>query len=173
MCWNELEEADWLFRRLVRRFVKERDKVDVEGVSLPALMVLNKLIRDGAQRLGDLGEELDFTSGAVTGLCDKLENKGLATRIRLEDDRRAIWLDITEQGRCLMDRHRNVGTRSITTLFDGLSSEQLKEFTQFSTQVINNLEQYAATLNRLAQDNEHNACVADVRNAKDSRFLSY
>ncbi|MBA9085869.1 DNA-binding MarR family transcriptional regulator [Fontibacillus solani] len=158
---------------MVRRFVKERDKVDVEGVSLPALMVLNKLIRDGSQRLGDLGEELDFTSGAVTGLCDKLESKGLAKRVRMEHDRRAIWLDITEQGRCLMDRHRNVGTRSITTLFEGMTSEQLKEFIQFSTQIVNNLDQYAATLNRLAQDNEHNACVTDVRNAKTSRFLSY
>ncbi|MNO29641.1 putative HTH-type transcriptional regulator YusO [compost metagenome] len=171
--WNELEEADWLFRRMVRRFVKERDKVEVEGVSLPALLVLNKLIRDGAQRLGDLGEELDFTSGAVTGLCDKLESKGLARRIRLEQDRRTIWLDITNQGRCLVDRHRNVGTRSITTLFDGLSSEQLSQLIQLCNQVIDNLEQYSATLNQLAQDNEKNACATDVRNAKESRYLSY
>lgn len=153
--WKQLEEADWLFRRLVRRFVKERDKVEIEGVSLPGMLVLHKLVRDGEQRLGDLGEELDFTSGAVTALCDKLENKGLAERKRKSNDRRAVWLDITAEGRAMLDRQRNIGASSIMTLFDDLSPEQLEQQIALSTLIFNKLEHYAEVLNRLAQDNEH------------------
>lgn len=29
--WERLEQTDHLFRKLVRRFVKERDRVSVEG----------------------------------------------------------------------------------------------------------------------------------------------
>lgn len=171
MNWTQLEEADWLFRKLVRRFVKERDKVEIEGVSLPGILVLQKLVKDGDQRLSDLGEELDFTSGAVTGLCDKLERQGLAKRNRKEDDRRTVWLHITDDGKKLLDRHRNMGTRSITTLFDNLSAEQLQHQIELSTQIFNNLEQYAIVMNRLAQENTQNAAVLlpyDIRQLKDS-----
>ncbi|WP_235218452.1 hypothetical protein [Paenibacillus sp. FSL R7-269] len=45
--WEQLEQADHLFRKLVRRFVKERDRVNVEGVALPGMLILHKIIRDG------------------------------------------------------------------------------------------------------------------------------
>ena len=44
---TRLEEIDWLFRRMVRKFVKERDKVSVEGIALPGLLILTKIARDG------------------------------------------------------------------------------------------------------------------------------
>lgn len=40
--WSQLEETDWIFRKVVRRFVKERDKVTVEGISLPGMLILQK-----------------------------------------------------------------------------------------------------------------------------------
>lgn len=119
------------------------------------MLVLHKLVRDGGQRLSDLGEELDFTSGAVTALCDKLEKKGLAERKRKEDDRRTVWLEITMEGRAMLDRHRNIGTRSIKKLFSDLSLEQLQQQIELSTRIFNNLEHYAEVLNQLAYDNEH------------------
>ncbi|MCZ4150673.1 MarR family transcriptional regulator, partial [Escherichia coli] len=97
--WEQLTRADDLFRKMVRRFVKERDRVSVEGVTLPAMLILQKIIRDGEQRLGDLAEQMDFTSGAITALSDKLEAAGYTVRRRKEDDRRTVLLDITAKGR--------------------------------------------------------------------------
>ncbi|MED4958109.1 MarR family transcriptional regulator [Paenibacillus macerans] len=151
--WELLEEADWLFRKMVRRFVKERDKVEVEGIALPGLLVMQKMIREGPQRLGDLAEELDFTSGAVTGLCDKLEQKGFARRVRQTLDRRTVWLDITEQGRAMMARNRNIGAACITLLFDGFSAEELKQMAGLFQKLTGNLEHFSGTLNALAESN--------------------
>ncbi|MEF2967031.1 MarR family transcriptional regulator [Paenibacillus sp. M1] len=151
--WDLLEEADWLFRKMVRRFVKERDKVEVEGISLPGLLVLQKMIREGPQRLGDLAEQLDFTSGAVTGLCDRLEKKGFARRIRKNSDRRTVWLDVTPRGREMMDRNRNIGTACITTLFADFSAGELEAMKGFFKQLAYNLEQFSGTLNTLAENN--------------------
>lgn len=151
--WELLEEADWLFRKVVRRFVKERDKVEVVGIALPGLLVMQKMIREGPQRLGDLAEELDFTSGAVTGLCDKLEQKGFARRVRQTLDRRTVWLDITEQGREMMARNRNIGAACITLLFDGFSPEELKQMAGLFQKLAGNLEHFSGTLNALAESN--------------------
>ncbi|WP_438448743.1 MarR family winged helix-turn-helix transcriptional regulator [Gorillibacterium sp. sgz5001074] len=154
--WILLEEADEFFRKMVRRFVKERDKVTVEGVTLPGLLILHKLLRDGEQRLGDLAEQLDLTSGAVTALCDKLENLGCAVRRRLPEDRRTVVLGITGKGRELWLRNRNIGQRCMTLLFEGFSKEELSGQIRVYRHVIDNLERFSSTLLELAKENaEH------------------
>lgn len=138
--WEALERTDWLFRKMVRRFVKERDRISVEGISLPGMLILHKIIREGEQRLGDLAEQLDFTSGAITALTDKLEKKGLTIRRRKEDDRRTVLLDITSSGREMYARNSNIGARCITLLFEGFTTEELEQQSQFYERVVANLE---------------------------------
>ncbi|MNW28984.1 Organic hydroperoxide resistance transcriptional regulator [compost metagenome] len=151
--WETLEKADWLFRKLVRRFVKERDRISVEGISLPAMLILHKIIREGEQRLGDLAEQLDFTSGAITALTDKLEKKGLTVRRRKEDDRRTVLLDITAKGREMYARNSNIGARCITLLFDGFTIAELERQSGFYERIIENLEGFSNTLLELAEQN--------------------
>jgi len=151
--WELLEEADWLFRKAVRRFVKERDKVSVEGIALPGLLILNIIRREGEQRLGDLADQLDFTSGAVTALCDKLEESGFAVRKRSEQDRRAVVLAITDKGKEMLDRNKEVGIHGITALFSGFSSEELTAQIGYYKQIIENLEGFSESMLLLAKQN--------------------
>ncbi|MFD1954216.1 MarR family winged helix-turn-helix transcriptional regulator [Paenibacillus thailandensis] len=159
--WLMLEELDWDFRRMVRKFVKERDKVNIEGVSLPGLLILRKLELEGEQKLGDLGEQLDFTSGAVTGICDKLEEKGFALRKRKPEDRRTVLLDITEAGKAFLARHAKVGERCITLLFEGFAPEELAAQIGYYKRIAANLERFSATILQLAQDAEQEAGLSD------------
>ncbi|GMK37663.1 hypothetical protein PCCS19_07170 [Paenibacillus sp. CCS19] len=177
--WSQLEEIDWLFRRMVRKFVKERDKVTVEGIALPGLLILNKVMRDGEQKLGDLAEELDLTSGAITALCDKLEKSGFAMRRRLEADRRTVMLDITNEGRDMLARNRSVGLQCIKLLFGSFTAQELESQKAAFTRITDNLEQYADNIMKLAkQDAEQeqpqpsiNRPVREV--PTKSNFLSY
>jgi len=175
--WQQLEETDWLFRKVVRRFVKERDRVTVEGISLPGMLILHKIIREGEQRLGDLAEELDFTSGAITALSDKLEAGGYTVRKRKEGDRRTVMLDITDKGREMVELNGNIGERCITLLFEGFTEAELTLQGDFYQRIISNLEGFSDTLLKLVKENE----VAALRNpeqkprttAKKSNYLSY
>lgn len=151
--WLLLEEADWHFRKMVRRFVKERDKIIVEGMSLPAFMILRKLERHGEQRLGDLAEEFDFTSGAVTALADKLEAAGLAWRRRMEEDRRTVFLRITAGGKRFLVRHGNIGLRCMMVLFAGFTEAELAEQARCYRRIIANLEEFSTVILRLAEEN--------------------
>ncbi|MFE6072998.1 MarR family winged helix-turn-helix transcriptional regulator [Paenibacillus sp. NPDC057886] len=180
--WETLEKTDWLFRKMVRRFVKERDRISVEGVSLPGMLILHKIIREGEQRLGDLAEQLDFTSGAITALTDKLEKKGLTIRRRKEDDRRTVLLDITASGREMFARNSNIGARCITLLFEGFTTEELEQQSQFYERVIANLEGFSDTLLELAENNvsqEHDPSTESDPEQKQrenigkSNYLSY
>ncbi|MGX4587627.1 MarR family transcriptional regulator [Paenibacillus chitinolyticus] len=141
--WALYEEADWLFRRLVRKFVKERDKISVEGITLPGMLILNSINREGEQRMGELAEQLDFTSGAVTALCDKLEAGGFAVRKRSESDRRSVALDITDKGRELLRRNSGLSGHMIDILFGGFSPEELAHQIAFSRRLLEKLEGFA------------------------------
>jgi DNA-binding MarR family transcriptional regulator len=180
--WEALEKTDWLFRKMVRRFVKERDRISVEGISLPGMLILHKIIREGEQRLGDLAEQLDFTSGAITALTDKLEKKGLTIRRRKEDDRRTVLLDITASGREMFARNSNIGARCITLLFEGFTTEELEQQSRFYERVIANLEGFSDTLLELAENNrkqEHDPSTKSDPEQKQSEhtgksnYLSY
>ena len=151
--WDRLEEVDWLFRKMVRRYVKERDRVTVEGITLPGMLILHKIIREGEQRLGDLAEQLDFTSGAITALSDKLEAGGYTVRRRKEEDRRTVFLDITDKGRDMYERNDNIGIRCITLLFEGFTEEEIALQSRFYERMISNLEGFSETLLTLARQN--------------------
>ena len=148
-----IEETDWLFRKMIRKFVKERDKIKIEGIMLPGFLILNKIIQDGEQRLTDLAEELDLTSGAITALCDKLEEKGFAVRKRHQEDRRMILLDITEDGLKFIKRNNNIRTNFMSVLFDGFSTEELQVQIEVIKRLAHNLEHLSNTTMKLSNEN--------------------
>ncbi|RJX38853.1 MarR family transcriptional regulator [Paenibacillus pinisoli] len=173
--WELLEEADWLFRKLVRRFVKERDKITIEGISLPGMLILNSISQQGDQRLGELAEQLDFTSGAVTALCDKLEDGGFAVRVRSEEDRRTVVLRITGQGRELLKRNRDAGAYMISILFEGFTSEELAAQVGSFKRLSRNVERFSDTVMAYAAEKQAGSEKAKSQepSSRTNRFISY
>ncbi|MCM3790858.1 MarR family transcriptional regulator [Domibacillus indicus] len=162
-----LEEADWLFRKMVRKFIKERDKITIEGVMLPGFLILKKIIQDGEQRLTDLAVELDLTSGAITAICDKLESRGFAARKRHKEDRRMVLLDVTDEGRAFLNRNSDIGANLISILFGGFSTEEIRLQIQLYSRLINNLEGLSGEIMSLEKESKKASSI------QNNRFLSY
>jgi DNA-binding MarR family transcriptional regulator len=56
---------------------------------------------DGYLRMHELAEQVHLTQSALSRLISRLERAGLVARGMCEDDRRAVWTEITEAGeRC-------------------------------------------------------------------------
>ncbi|GIO68696.1 MarR family winged helix-turn-helix transcriptional regulator [Paenibacillus sp. JTLBN-2024] len=175
--WAQMEEADWHFRKLVRRFVKERDKITIEGVPLPGMLILNAIVRDGEQGLGDIAEQLDFTSGAVTAICDKLEALGFAVRKRSKTDRRTVALDITEQGREMVARNREAGTYMIDALFGSFTFAELELLIFLFQRLHGRLEGFAEAVIQKAEsaggDLPTEAVCIKESGKRSNKFVSY
>ena len=78
--------------------------VQEHGLTLPQFGALEALYHLGPLSLGELAEKLLVTGGNVTYVIDRLENQGLVTRFRSEDDRRVVHAKLTETGRRLVAR---------------------------------------------------------------------
>ncbi|HEX4109323.1 MAG TPA: MarR family transcriptional regulator [Solirubrobacteraceae bacterium] len=80
------------------------------GLTFPryeALMLL-RLSRTGALPLGKIGERLQVHRTSVTGLVDRLEERGLVVRTAHATDRRTTLAEITPAGRELAEQATRV-----------------------------------------------------------------
>src|SRR5690242_14026398 len=74
-----------------------------EQVTLAQYRALVVLASRGRQRALDLAEALDVNQSTVTRMCDRLERKGLISRVRPADNRRIVITAISPVGRQLVD----------------------------------------------------------------------
>ena len=74
------------------------------GLSLAEFGALEALYHKGTLLVGELQRAVLKSSGGMTYVLDRLQDKGLARRRPCEEDRRAIYAELTEEGEALMDR---------------------------------------------------------------------
>ena len=74
------------------------------GVSQVEFSILELLFHKGRTPLQKIGDKILMTSGSITYTVDKLEKRGLVTRINCLDDRRVTYAELTNEGRALLDR---------------------------------------------------------------------
>ncbi len=65
------------------------------GVNATDLLCLNAVENAGGLTAGELAREAALTTGAVTGVVDRLERAGLARRVPDSADRRRVNIEVT------------------------------------------------------------------------------
>jgi len=78
----------------------------------------------------DLGKRLVVTRASITSVLDKLENKGLVTRITVPTNRRIYHVELTERGRSLVNKVEPVYRKYIHDALRVFSDKECKEIIQ-------------------------------------------
>ena len=90
-------------------------------LTLVQVRVLRRLAKR-PQALGQLGTELNLAPPSMTRLVDRLEERGLITRQRQEDDRRKVIAQLTDKGRRLVTTVPFLEGTAIRTAVDRMSA---------------------------------------------------
>lgn len=77
--------------------------------------VLGLLTLTGRRRVGELAEELGVRVPTITGIVDRLEERGLAARSRCEDDGRVVWVAALPAGERVAEAARDARRDVIAT----------------------------------------------------------
>lgn len=79
-----------------RRVTKEAARnVNLTG---PQLTVLKMLETFGDLSLSELSDRIRAQNSTVTGIIDRMEREGLVERARSKDDRRVVYIGLTDKG---------------------------------------------------------------------------
>lgn len=97
------------------------------GLSLAEFAALEALYHKGALLVGELQRAVLKSSGGITYVVDRLQEKGLVRRRPCEEDRRAIYAELTGEGRGLLDRIFPLHAASLQDAATGLSREEKEE----------------------------------------------
>jgi DNA-binding MarR family transcriptional regulator len=81
---------------------------------------------------------ISYDTGAMTRMLDRLEAKGLIRRRRSLDDRRAVFLELTEAGRAAYPRMRLRSTNVQNRFLHGFDREELRHLEGLLTRVLGN-----------------------------------
>ena len=105
-----------------------RHLIPSEGVSLTAGSTLALLLRSGALRLTALAEREAVSQPAMTGLVSRLECAGLVARGADPTDGRAVLVELTAQGRALVEGRRARRAAAMEELLDLLDPGERARF---------------------------------------------
>ena len=111
-------------------FAHVRRSLEPAGLSPGEFDVLGALRRAGAPyRLscGDLAEATLLTCSGMTHRLDVLERRGLIGRSACEADRRRVMVELTDDGRSLVDQAVELRTRDSAGLMARLDESERRE----------------------------------------------
>lgn len=106
---------------------KLEDDLDKLGLTPPQFYVLATIGYAGGLPFGEIGAKMMVTVSNLTGIVDRLEEKKLVSRRRDENDRRVVYVVLTEKGAKLYKNTIPLFEKSIAQIFSSLEKPQQKE----------------------------------------------
>ncbi|TXS47930.1 MarR family winged helix-turn-helix transcriptional regulator [Streptomyces sp. OR43] len=98
-------------------------------LSLTQLRVLG-ILRDRTPRMSDLAAFLGLDKSTMSGLIARAERRGLLTRGTSPGDKRAVVVEITDEGRALTQRLYEEGKAVLAPATGRLGPEQREQLAQ-------------------------------------------
>lgn len=136
---RDLQIWEEVYRRLAHRLKTEWSKEMDHELSGTPFLILDKLDNYGAMKVNQLAEALHITPGGITGLMDKLIEGGYAVRHRAEDDRRGVYLDLTDKGKEAVVWMREKRRSFINRLFEGVPPEDIRHLIRIYSAILDNV----------------------------------
>ena len=112
------------FTRLWTRMSRDW-KLSLEQALAPLtegqLNVLELILEAETLKPSDLIQHLSTSPAAITTLLDRMERNELIIRTRDEEDRRVVWISVSEKGKLETERGRQIRSALISESLDRIS----------------------------------------------------
>jgi DNA-binding MarR family transcriptional regulator len=99
------------------------------GITLAQLGALRQL-RHGPISAGQLGRLIGLSPASTTHLVDRLEARGLVSRSRRQDDRRAVDVHLTPAGQRVLDESRPLPGSLVHRAIEAMPAEKRRVLTE-------------------------------------------
>lgn len=125
---NQPSLVDQILEQLEPIVARQRRAIAREGclrqISSTQLHVLFLLISGGELTMGRLAEQLDVSRPNVTGIVERMVERGLVERTRSDDDRRVVAVRATDAGRRTVEEIDTIRRSQMAALLERLSLQE-------------------------------------------------
>jgi DNA-binding MarR family transcriptional regulator len=106
---------------------------DERGTTMTQLRVMHLIRQKCEPSTGELAADLHIRPATLTGLADRLEQKGLIRRWSDTNDRRVVRISLTAEGSLLLDEAAAAGRASLDAIFTRMAPPEVEAFTHAVT----------------------------------------
>jgi MarR family transcriptional regulator, organic hydroperoxide resistance regulator len=137
----KLKLLDEYIQVLVRRFYL-RPSADGSGAELSSreLFVCGLLGRSGRCTMTELASECGLALSSMTGLIDRLVEKGCVTRVREEEDRRKVFVQLDKKGQQAYQELLESEMEMIISMMDSLKPDEQENFLRLLEKCVSSLQ---------------------------------
>jgi DNA-binding MarR family transcriptional regulator len=104
---------------------------DAVGMNRTDMRCVDILDREGRLTAGELAAQVGLTTGAVTTLVDRLEKAGMARRVRDSEDRRRVYVELTDAARESGGRFYAEHAALAETLYERYTEKEIELLLEF------------------------------------------
>jgi DNA-binding MarR family transcriptional regulator len=123
---KQIEQQMTVLLRRVQRIHISTSSGEME-LDRSAYGIMCRLADEGPQRLGSFASAFGLDPSTITRQVQALEKAGLATRTTDTADRRASILDLTEEGREVLERTREYRRQRLNEILEDWSEADREE----------------------------------------------
>lgn len=97
---DKADEVLVALRRVMRATdLHSKQLVKQVGLTAPQLLIMQTLNQEGSMTAGELAERVSLSQATVTTILDRLQARDMISRERSEQDRRRVFVLLTDEGR--------------------------------------------------------------------------
>jgi MarR family transcriptional regulator, organic hydroperoxide resistance regulator len=98
-------------------------------VTGPQGMLMHTLVHNGKMKISDLSEMLALSNSTVSGILDRLEKHGFVERSRSEEDRRVVYVNVTDEFRKHAQEHFEEIEKKLESMMNKATQDELDKIT--------------------------------------------
>jgi DNA-binding MarR family transcriptional regulator len=129
---QELEEA--MRRSSAQGVLYGQVVANVAGIANSDLECMDILYLEGRVTAGRLAEVTGLTTGAITGVVDRLEKAGLVRRERDDSDRRKVFIAVVPEAAAKIGQFYVPMQQAMEKVFSAYSDEELRLLLRFAVE---------------------------------------
>ncbi|CDF58832.1 MarR family transcriptional regulator [Thermobrachium celere] len=99
---------------------------DFNDLSITEIHTIEAIGMYGDKTMSEVAEKLNITVGTLTVAVNNLEKKGYVERRRSEEDRRIVYVHLTNKGKLAYRMHEKFHSAMINEVVEGLTDEEEK-----------------------------------------------
>lgn len=125
--------------QVTNNLIIQWNKLFKENLGISHILVLSHLKRNGKSRPSDIAKALGLTPPSLTHLSEKLVQKELAIRLIDENDRRIVYLAITESGTEILAKAQKEGQGLRKNVYEKLTAEERQQLLSIYKKLSNSI----------------------------------
>lgn len=130
------QKMNRIMPEIMKGFARRQNNDVYKGkITLPQLLILELLSRQGASKMTDLAKFMKVTTAASTGIVQRLVLLGYVQREYDQSDRRIIRIKLSTKGTELLKKINQQRTQSVTKIFGQISENDRGEYLRILMQV--------------------------------------